>query len=152
MAFVVALAPPLALALSLVLLALYRRAVVRAMARLAEPAPDRAAPALQPAGAVALAAAAPVDDPDLLASLRRGRQRAIARIGIAGLAYAATIALALVAAMAQMRSPFGFALAAWGALWPVIPALWLAVPAGGRAARSRRWPTCCRSRRSSAWA
>jgi hypothetical protein len=84
MAFVVALAPPLALALSLVLLALYavRSSGDGAAGRTNAPPCNASAP---PAGAVALAATAPVDDPDLLASLSRGRQRAIARVGIAGL-------------------------------------------------------------------
>ena len=32
-----------------------------------------------------------------------------------------------------MRTPLGFALAAWAAAWPVVPALWIAAPAGARA-------------------
>ena len=126
--FIVLLAPLLALALALLLLALYRRAVLRAMSRSATPS---ATP--HPAATERANAAAPVADPGLHASLLSGRRRAIARICLAGLAYALTVAVAAAIANESMRTPLGFALAAWAATWPVVPALWIAAPAGARA-------------------
>ena len=129
---VVLAAPPLAFAIALLLLSLYRRAVIAAMARPAATTAERitiAMPSPPPRPATP-----PLSDPDLLASLLRARRRVSARVVLGGLAYASTIALALVAAMEHLRSPFDFALVMWGAIWPVVPALWLTVPAGGRAA------------------
>jgi hypothetical protein len=129
---VVVAAPPLAFALALLLLSLYRRAVIAAMARPAATSAERitiAVPSRPPRPATPA-----LSDPDLLPSLLRARQRATARVVLGGLAYAATIALALVVAMERLRTPFDFALVTWGAIWPVVPALWLTVPAGGRAA------------------
>ena len=133
--FVVFLAPPLALAIGLVLLALYRRAVVAAMARPAKgSAPLTAGPDPSPRVEPVGAGDASGLDGELPAALLRDRKRAIVRVCVAGVAYAATIAVALIVAMESMRTPLGAALGAWGAFWPVIPALWLTVPGGGRAA------------------
>lgn len=128
---VVVAAPPLAFALALLLLSLYRRAVIAAMSRPAATSADRIAIAVPSPPSPVIPA---LSDPNLLPSLLRARRRAAARVVLGGLAYAATMALALVVAMERMRSPFGFALVTWGAIWPVVPALWLTVPAGGRAA------------------
>lgn len=128
---VVVAAPPLAFALALLLLSLYRRAVIAAMARPGATAAERVAIGVPSSTSSATPA---LSDPDLLLSLLRARMRAAARVVLGGLAYAATIALALVVAMERMRTPFGFALVTWVAIWPVVPALWLTVPAGGRAA------------------
>jgi hypothetical protein len=125
---VVLLAPPLTLLLSALLLWRYRRTVLQAMAISAVPGQAEAASQASVPTPPSQVATRGADQGSALSRrLLRAPRDAAARVLTAGLAYALSVALALVLGYAPMRSLTGFALALWGGLWPVVPALALTV-------------------------
>ena len=129
MLLIVLLAPPLALLLSALLLWRYKRAVLRAMASSAAGVPgtsDGTLSALPPSGNGSGRALGTGLE---LARLLTAPRLASGRVVLGGLAYALTMAFAVLVVYEQMRTLPRFALAAWVVLWPVIPALALTAAA-----------------------
>lgn len=128
MLLIVVLAPPLALLLSALLLWRYKRAVLRAMASSAAATQGVSEATLPPVPSSA-SGLGRQPGTGLLAHLLTAPRLASGRVVLGGLAYALTMAAAVLVVHEPMRTLPRFALAVWVALWPVIPALALTAAA-----------------------
>jgi hypothetical protein len=116
---VLLVAPGLTLLLSALILWLYRRAVLRAMAATAGGVDVARSAGPQPPMVVRRTEAAI----DVDRRLMRAPWRAAARYALAGAAFAVVMALAVGMAFPALRSASGFAVPLWITSWPVVMAL-----------------------------
>ncbi|MBK6975273.1 MAG: hypothetical protein IPH26_20805 [Sterolibacteriaceae bacterium] len=122
----------LGLLISILLLAAYRRSVLRTMLQ-------RSGGALAPDGATAVDCAARIDEAPVGPAGAALYERALQMVRLnawrtcaAGFAFALVIALAGSMAFTELRTPARFALLLWLCSWPLLLALWLTAPAGRR--------------------
>ncbi|MGH8676088.1 MAG: hypothetical protein ACREVG_17510, partial [Burkholderiales bacterium] len=123
---VVVVAPVLTLLASALLLTVYRRAVIRAMARVGGAGNDVAARA--PAASADAAARPLRDDVDLYTWALRAPWQEAGRNAVAGLAFALVIVLAASLASAIEPAPSKLTLAFCVCLWPTVLATVLTTP------------------------
>jgi hypothetical protein len=120
------LASVLGLLVSAVVLLAYRRRVLRAMET-----PGR--PLQSPAEWSRAAPAAPMPHAGLrVEDALRATQHATWTIVAGGGSFALVFASAATAALPDLQSAAGFALALWACSWPIVPALWISAPAARR--------------------
>lgn len=126
---VLLVAPALALLASLVLLRLYRRAVLRSMS--ARAASSRSAQPEAPSPPARGTTGAPFEA--LYRAVRREPWRAAAVYAVAGSCYAAVMAAAYIVAWGIGFSPLRFLFLAWTFVWPVVLSVNLVAAATRRA-------------------